>query len=171
MKFAQVGYGSEGQGAGKEGEGYTYIVSDNVRTGDKINPVVKHAKNGAIFVTTGQVLSRRAYNKGELIDTEKGETLTTDDLTKAYTGKELGIGRTRGIGGKFEKDKSYHDENGEYVAGKHEVLTRGAGLERFMEQAQEKGGSPTMSQGKATQKAYETYAEYMARTQRVKENK
>ena len=35
-KFALVGYGSDGRGVGRTEQGYTYVVNDNVRTGDTI---------------------------------------------------------------------------------------------------------------------------------------
>ncbi len=57
MKFAQVGYGHDGRGSGKEGAGYTYLVNDNVRAQDKLQPVVRHYGNGALFVTQGKVLA------------------------------------------------------------------------------------------------------------------
>lgn len=44
-KVARCGYGSQGQGLGKTVDGYTYIVNDNVRSGDKIQ-VVATARNG-----------------------------------------------------------------------------------------------------------------------------
>lgn len=60
MKFAKVGYGSAGQGLGKttneEPAGYTYLVNDNVRTGDRIQPIATNWKSGKQFVTTGKVL-------------------------------------------------------------------------------------------------------------------
>ena len=57
MKFAQVGYGHDGRGSGKDRAGYTYLVNDNVRAQDKLQPVVRHYGNGALFVTQGKVLA------------------------------------------------------------------------------------------------------------------
>lgn len=60
MKFAKVGYGSNGQGLGKTANenpsGYTYLVNDTVRTGDRIQPIATNWKNGKKFATTGKVL-------------------------------------------------------------------------------------------------------------------
>ena len=57
-KLALVRYGSEGEGPTNDPKkSYTYVVNDNVRAGDRISPVVKHAKSGTIFATTGKVQS------------------------------------------------------------------------------------------------------------------
>ena len=53
-KFALVGYGSDGRGVGRTQQGYTYVVNDNVRTGDTIQPIATSRK-GRKFVTTGVV--------------------------------------------------------------------------------------------------------------------
>ena len=60
MKFAKVGYGSNGQGLGKtvneQPSGYTYLVNNNVSTGDRIQPIATNWKSGKQFVTTGKIL-------------------------------------------------------------------------------------------------------------------
>jgi hypothetical protein len=154
MKFAQVGYGSEGQGAGQDGEGYTYIVSDNVRTGDMLTPIVKHAKNGTIFVTTGQVLSRKS-NFSETIN-QKGEAITKDQLKNAYTGKELGVQKTRGKGGRFAYDQSTYSDSGEYLPSTYEQRQRALSTKKFQE---EQGEKVDWSSGEATQSALKTAEE------------
>lgn len=93
-KFAQVGYGSDGRGVGNTEEGYTYVVNDNVRTGDTIQPIATSRK-GRKFVTTGVV--RHAYKetsaKGQEAEQEVMEN--TGDITRVYTGKELGVSGSR----------------------------------------------------------------------------
>ena len=68
MKFAKVGYGSEGQGLGKttneQPAGYTYLVNDNVGAGDRIQPIATNWKSGKKFVTTGKVL--HSYKEGSV---------------------------------------------------------------------------------------------------------
>lgn len=123
MKFAQVGYGHDGRGGEKKG-GYTYLVNDNVRTGDNLTPVVKHAGNGNVFVTVGKVLTNKqlaeakqkaldsnqeppAYSRGLSKQFQGGSTyisggkLTQDMLTRAYSSGELNIQKTVLQGGKL----------------------------------------------------------------------
>ena len=70
MKFAQVGYGSDGRAAGEDGKGFTYVVNDNVRTGDTISPVVRHYKSGTLFATTGKIVST-----AKTLETRKGQEI------------------------------------------------------------------------------------------------
>ena len=71
MKFAKVGYGHDGRGIGLTGNeqpsGYTYLVNDNVRTGDVIQPIATNWKSGRQFVTTGKILHsfKEASVKGQ----------------------------------------------------------------------------------------------------------
>lgn len=135
-KFAQVGYGSQGQGAGKSGTGYTYIVNDNVRTGDTIQPIVRHAgQKETIFVTTGKTLSttknlsnektlkqeimnneakKQLKEKGYIRITEDGrvenvESVRAGDtgLKQVYTGKELGV---KGFKGRTQQEQAKADQ-------------------------------------------------------------
>lgn len=118
-KFAQVGYGSQGQGVGNNPDGYTYLVDDSVRTGDKIQ-VVATSSRGRKFGTTAVPLSTYKENsaKGQQARTNaiaRGDTrianmldeakdggfitqqdldrMTQTQITRAYTGKELGLER------------------------------------------------------------------------------
>lgn len=90
-KVARCGYGSQGQGLGKTVDGYTYIVNDNVRSGDKIQ-VVATARNGKKFATTAVPREMQVHSentlKGKLMKQEaesKGK-----EVIRAYSGKELG---------------------------------------------------------------------------------
>lgn len=165
MKFAQVGYGSEGKGTGKQGEGYTYLVNDNVRVGNKLTPIVKHAVSEKIFVTTGLVISKVTNNMPNVVGKD-GEALKKEDFTNAYRQSELGVKRTQGENGKFVKDRSTHDANGEYVPSKAELQARGKSIAVYNKEMQDKGITPTFSQGKATTKAIdsiETFDSYSAK--------
>lgn len=154
MKFAQVGYGSNGQGTKKDGGGYTYIVNDNVRKGDTINPSVVHYWSKNIFATTGKILG--TTNNLQKID----PNLKQNDLAKAIKGSDVGITTTRGKGGKFTTDKSYHTPDGDYVASQYELSSRGANImERQKEQAK-KGLKIETSQTPKTEKAIDTFEEY-----------
>ena len=94
-KFAQCGYGSQGQGLGKTTDGYTYVVNDNVRTGDKIQ-VIATSKKGNKFATTavplhtyketsakGQIAKQQSLQKGkEPIDVFSSKELGVQGSTK-----------------------------------------------------------------------------------------
>ena len=94
-KFALVGYGSDGRGVGKTQQGYTYVVNDNVRTGDTIQPIATSRK-GRKFATTGVV--NHAYKetsvKGQGAK-ELAQKNGASDVTRVYSGKELGAQGSR----------------------------------------------------------------------------
>lgn len=93
-KFAQCGYGSKGQGLGKTTDGYTYVVNDNVRTGDVIQ-VISTSQRGRKFATTAVPLHTYKENsvKGQLAK-QKVEQMGKD-ITQSYSGKELGATGSR----------------------------------------------------------------------------
>lgn len=93
-KIARCGYGSQGQGRGKNApDGYTYVVNDNVRTGDKIQVIATSVK-GRKFATTAVPLSQSVWSentlKGKLAKQEV-KSITGEDPTRVYSGKELGV--------------------------------------------------------------------------------
>lgn len=94
-KFALVGYGSDGRGIGTTQQGYTYVVNDNVRTGDTIQPIATSRK-GRKFATTGVV--NHAYKetsvKGQGAK-ELAQENGVNDVTRVYSGKELGAQGSR----------------------------------------------------------------------------
>lgn len=94
-KFALVGYGSDGRGVGTTQQGYTYVVNDNVRTGDTIQPIATSRK-GRKFATTGVV--NHAY-KETSVKGQSAKTLAQEngasDVTRVYSGKELGAQGSR----------------------------------------------------------------------------
>lgn len=95
-KLAQVTYGTQGD----TGQ-YTYVVNDNVRTGDYIHPSVKHYKSGKIFGTTGIVQStaKETSKTGQ----ELKQELQSKGIepTRAYTGKEVGAKAEKDARGRF----------------------------------------------------------------------
>lgn len=140
-KFARVGYGSQGQGVGKNPEGYTYIVNDNVRVGDRIQ-VISTSVKGNKFGTTAVPLSTYKENsvkgrqasidalasgdkevasmlKSQVAPNELNQ-MAKQSVTRAYTGAELGIERK----GMTQKEytqtvrggnlKQYRNEVGDY---------------------------------------------------------
>ena len=94
-KFAQCGYGSQGQGLGKTTDGYTYVVNDNVRTGDKIQ-VIATSKKGNKFATTAVPLHtyKETSAKGQIAKQQVQEK-TGKEPTQSYSGKELGVQGSR----------------------------------------------------------------------------
>lgn len=95
-KFARCGYGSQGQGLGKTTNGYTYIVNDNVRTGDRIQ-VVATSRLGRKFATTAVPLPHSIYAentlKGQLAKQEVESNTGGKGATRTYTGAEVGLER------------------------------------------------------------------------------
>lgn len=167
-KFAQVGYGSNGEGTGKQGTGYTYVVNDNVRTGDIINPSVIHYSSKKIFATTGKVISRatklenmqvkdaetgKLINTGKVIaETLKDKGLTEQDLADVKTGKELGLQRQRTAKGTFAQSKKV---DGTYVASEYEQAVRGANI---LERQAQTGNA--IAETEKAQKSIETFDSY-----------
>ena len=164
MKFAQIGYGSDGRGAGKSGEGYTYLVNDNIRK-EQILQVIAHSHKkdkdgntiqGRAFPTTGQVLT---VNKNEPKNA-KGETVIIpedkqDNLTKAYDQRQLGVSvglssKERVAQARFNALSIYNAQELGGLTGKEAAekiaITGGTKTERLM------------SEG------YESYAQYIERT-------
>lgn len=165
-KLAQVTYGLDGQG-----KPYTYVVNDNIRAGQVINPIVKHYQSGNTFATTGiiQASVQRDSLRGQSL--EEGVKQVTDGqpLTESKTASGLGITReTRGAGGRFTgsqgatggagkviKDTEtgrYSAENPEeYVGNSYIQAQRGANLQYAKTQVAE---TPIQKD------AQETFAQY-----------
>lgn len=94
-KFALVGYGRNGEGVGKTVDGYTYVVNDNVRTGDIIQPVATSRANRK-FVTTGKVNHSFKENTVKGQEAKRAVEEKGKDVTQVYTGKELGVNAPKG---------------------------------------------------------------------------
>lgn len=143
-KLAKCGYGSKGEGIGKTPDGYTYVVNDNVRTGDKIQ-VISTSRKGNKFPTTAVPLHVFQENskKGQLAKQE-AQQKTGESPTKAYTGKELGatgskaVSQTPTIGG--EKPQSQYT-----------METRAGNIAQYMQ---------THPNAKLTKNAQETFESY-----------
>lgn len=131
-KLAICRYGSNGEGPeSNPSKTYTYVVNDNVRSGDNIQ-VISTSSNGKKFATTAKTLTKKdaedlsqkskekvesgvfkensvkgqellnktrsaiAEKKGIDLNQTPYDELSTEqkgklDITKSYTGKELGI--------------------------------------------------------------------------------
>ena len=163
-KFAKVGYGSHGQGLGTTVDGYTYVVNDNVRTGDRIQVVSTQHNSGKKFATTavplhtykentakGQEAKLEVVAKGDkdivkALEKKIGqgkfswEQVNAEEerrgrqITTAYTGKELGIQRS-GI-----TPKEYQQQ------------VRGASLAMYKEK------NPNVELSKNAQETFDSYS-------------
>lgn len=145
-KFAKVGYGSQGQGLGKTENGYTYIVNDNVRTGDMLQPVAT-SRAGRKFVTTGKV--RHAYKetsvKGQNAKQEAQEN-GVGEITKAYTGKEVGASGSRYV------------PRGTETGGKHKPTSEYAKQARVGNLARYVQEHPTATLTKGAENTFDSYS-------------
>ena len=91
MKFAKVGYGSDGRGLGTTEEGYTYVVNDTVRVGQKLKVIAtSHGQMPRKFVTTGVPLA--TYSQNSVLGQNVKSELDANNVkpTRAFTGAELG---------------------------------------------------------------------------------
>lgn len=125
-KIAKCGYGSDGRGIGKTEEGYTYIVNDNVRTGDKIQ-VIATSRNQKKFATTAVPL--HTYKETTVKGKEAKQdaiSKTGKDPTESYTGKELGISR-EGI------NKQAYKLGGDKQQSQYTMQTRAANIAKYMQ--------------------------------------
>lgn len=158
MKFAQIGYGSDGRGTGKtEGEGYTYLVNDNVRK-EQVMQVIATSRNGRAFPTTGKVLTAdknapKAPDGSQVVIPENKQ----DNLTEAYTQKELGVR------GGFGKTKLERQEEARYNALAIYNKEKLGGLtgEEAAKKLAITGGTKTE---RLMKDGYESYADYIERT-------
>lgn len=132
-KFAKVGYGSDGRGTGKVG-GYLYVVNDNVRTGDRLQVIATSQRNRK-FATTGvpihtykELSSKGMEAKREAMEDMEKSQRRDKDITRAYTGKEMGLQRS-GI--------SQKDYNEEVRAGNIEMYKREHPNAEFTEKSEE----------------------------------
>lgn len=143
-KFAKCGYGSQGQGLGKTTDGYTYVVNDNVRTGDKIQ-VISTSRKGNKYATTAVPLHTFQENskKGQMAKQEVQQK-TGGEPTRSYTGKEVGA-----TGSKYVPKQS--SIGGEKPQSQYTLQTRAGNIAQYMQEHPD---------AKLTQNAQETFDSY-----------
>lgn len=110
-KFAKVTYGTQG-----DTEEYTYVVNDNVRTGDWIQPSVKHYISGKIFGTTGIIQSTQKN-----LDSKTAQELSGKEIANAYTQKDLGINPERTEKGTFATQGALGKTQKNEITGKYQA--------------------------------------------------
>lgn len=132
MKIAKVGYGRDGRGVGKTDGGYAYLVNNNVRTGDVIQPIATSSK-GRKFVTTGKVNS--SYKETSVTGIEEKQKAQSQskngEITRAYTGKELGVSNVP-ISPTTTKGYPMPYSSGKIT--EYNKLTRGLQVEKYQQQ-------------------------------------
>ncbi len=144
-KFAKCGYGSSGEGLGKTQDGYTYVVNDNVRTGDRIQ-VVATSRKGNKFATTAVPLHTYQENskKGQMARQE-AEQKTGEAPTKSYSGKELGVSGTRGV-------PKTSQMAGQKPQSQYTLQTRAGNIAQYMQE------HPDTSLTKNARETFDTYS-------------
>ena len=91
MKFANVTYGTHGDSAE-----YTYLVNDNVKAGEVLQPSVIHYQSKKVFATTGIVQnfpeSVSSSVEGKVVKNGKGKKIKifTYKQKKTTTRKKQG---------------------------------------------------------------------------------
>lgn len=145
-KIATCGYGSKGEGLGKTTNGYTYVVSDNVRTGDRIQ-VISTSRKGNKFPTTAvpRSIVQENSKKGQDAIQQARQNTNGQDPTKSYTGKELGVTGSRAI----PKTPTI---GGEKPQSQYTMQTRAGNIEQYMQ------SHPDAKLTKHAQETFDTYS-------------
>lgn len=162
-KFVNVTFGSDQNHPDVGQRRYTYIVNDNVRTGDTLYVAAIHYKSNKVFGTTSTVRSttkettakgqelKKSLEAGMRPDNDGGERQQPEGQKKPN--KYILEATTGGAAG-----RTIASDGGRYVAGKTNArmeYLRGKNIEM----AQETTGKG-VSQGTETQRAVETYSQY-----------
>lgn len=137
-KIALCGYGSDGRGKQPYGDGYAYVVDDNVRVGDRLQVVATNWKSGKKFATTASPLNvykensvngQYARNIAEY-DMSHSDNPNSGEILKAYTGKEMGV---KGFKGSTEYQDKLRAKNLEMYAQSHPNQEYSKNANRLME--------------------------------------
>lgn len=145
-KLAQVGYGSRGQGIGKTENGYTYVVNDNVRVGDLIQPIATNWKSQRKFATTGMARATTKETTAKAQEQKQKLQEKGVDITQVYSGKEVGATGSK---------RPTIGPDGKKVMGQYVEQARGGNIAKMLEK------DPNTQ---LTQKARESYEDYVNRT-------
>ena len=128
-------------------------MNDNVRTGDIIQPVATNWKSRKQFATTGKVLHsyKESSVKGQEAEISMEENSQgTQEPTRVYSGKELGVQQFRGRT-KQEKAIAGQYEDGQQPPSKYTQAVRAGNLAKFVQKHPE---------SQLTQNAQQTFDEY-----------
>lgn len=163
-KFANVTYGYNHPSE----QMYTYVVNDDVKEGMVIQPSVRHYRPPhKVFATTAvvQQCPKTTSTEGKEIREELDNNGI--DVSRAKTGKELGLKGERDERGRFTQGRAadlktmYNDTTesyqatGDFYRSKGVMAARGGNIQARIKA---EGGEP--SGAELTQKAMETYDTY-----------
>lgn len=171
-KIAMCGYGSKGEGVGKNPEGYAYVVNDNVNKGDIIQ-VISTSRLGRKFPTTavplsttkmdtakGQEIKQKSLKALEasndartmrMVEQGKMPPVQTYELTEVQSGKELGA--------KGYKYNPISAKTGKELPSEYQMQTRAKAVEKYA-QANPYVEWTENAQKTAKIQTYEQYAKY-----------
>lgn len=159
MKIAKIGYGHDGRGVGKTDDGYMYLVDDDVKTGDVLQPVATNWKSQKKFVTTGRV--NHSYKETTVKGQQaKQEAQSYGDITRVYKAQEVGtaVPQTQ----KYSNIYLVQNENGvlldvvkEQKQSYRTQLTRGANVSKYIQQNPQATFTKQAQQNLYTYQGYE----------------
>lgn len=166
MKFANVTYGTHGNTAE-----YTYLVNDNVKAGEVLQPSVVHYKSKKVFATTGIAqnfptsVSQSVEKK--VVEIQTGKDMGISDRIGGEKGQFAGsFSKTGRAGGRVsDAGGKYHIVGGsEYKDNKYIDAVRGANIaDRLTSGKGVPNDGMVETAGSKAQKNYETYDEYVGR--------
>ena len=163
MKFANVTYGTHGDSAE-----YTYLVNDNVKAGEVLQPSVIHYQSKKVFATTGIVQnfheSVSSSVEGKVATVLKGKEVGLSDRIQGEKGRFAGsYSKTGRVGGRMsDAGGKYHITGGKsYQDNKYIDAARGANvMERLTSGQGEPNEGMVETEGSKTPKNVETYDTY-----------
>lgn len=151
-KIAICGYGSQGQGVGKDGQGYAYVVDDSVKT-QQVIQVISTARNKVTkFATTAKVLHGYKESSVKGKEAEQKAEQNAGAITQSYTGKELGAK------GSKARELLYEGADGvkHYKTSEYQKATRAGNIAKYLEQ------NPN-AKDNLSKNASETFASYSSK--------
>ena len=168
-KFAICRYGTRGEGPENDpSKTYTYIVNDNVRSGDNIQ-VVSTASNGKKFSTTAKTLTKKdaeelSQKSGKKVESGvvkesgvKGQELLNKTRSAMAEKQDINLNETpydklsTEQKSKLEITQSYTGKELGVIGGKSREQTRAGNLAKYKE---------THPNAELTPKAQETFDSY-----------
>lgn len=166
MKFANVTYGTHG-----DTKEYTYLVNDNVKAGEVLQPSVIHYKSGKVFATTG--IAQRFPDSvpdgiaQKVVAVRTGADMGISSRIGGEKGRFAGsYSKTGRVGGRMsDAGGKYHIVGGkEYEDNKYIDAVRGANIADRLTSGQGEPNSGIADSADAkAQKNYESYDQYVGR--------
>lgn len=166
MKFANVTYGTHGDSAE-----YTYLVNDNVKAGEVLQPSVIHYQSKKVFATTGIVQnfpeSVSSSVEGKVVQVQTGKDMGISDRIGGEKGRFAGsYSKTGRVGGRMsDAGGKYHIVGGkDYADNKYIDAVRGANIaDRLTSGQGEPNEGMVETAGSKAKSNYETFDQYVGR--------